>query len=315
MSKVRVVFLGTPDFAVTPLESMAKDEHFEIVQVVSQPDKPRGRNMQVSGSPVKQAAEKLGLPVVTTDNVNTSEFLDFCKNLKADVAVVIAFGQIVSQDFLNLFPYKAVNVHGSLLPRWRGAAPIQRAIQYGDAETGVALQIMVLQLDAGPVLGTRKIPILPEDTSSSIYEKLKKLSCDLLQVELMDYVRGHLTGQKQDESHVVVAKKIKKEEGLIDWGKVGVDVANQVRAFDVWPGSWCVYNGKQLKIITAKPIVRNNPDTEVPGQVFEVEKDFFSVSCGAGGLKVLEVQPEGKAKMDAGSFLRGYPLKKGEILK
>jgi len=315
MSKVRVVFLGTPDFAVAPLESMAKDEHFEIVHVITQPDKPRGRNMVVSGSPVKQAAEKLGLPVTATESVNKPEFLEFLKTLQADVAVVIAFGQIVSQEFLNAFPFKAVNIHGSLLPRWRGAAPIQRAIQYGDHETGVALQIMVQQLDAGPVLGVRKVPITAEDTSSIMYEKLKTLSCDLLHVELMDYIRGNLTGVKQDESQVVIAKKIKKEEGLIDWGKVCVDVANQIKAFDVWPGSWTHYNGKQLKIIRAMAVVRNNNDHEKPGQILDIEKDSFTVICGGGALKVLEVQLEGKSKMTAGDFLRGYPLKKGELLK
>jgi methionyl-tRNA formyltransferase len=315
MSRIRVVFLGTPDFAVAPLESMAKDEHFEIVQVITQPDKPRGRNMQVSGSPVKQAAEKLNLPVVTTESVNKPEFIDFLKKLHADIAVVIAFGQIVSEEFLSMFPFKAVNVHGSLLPRWRGAAPIQRAIQYGDPETGVALQIMVQQLDAGPVLGVRKTPITPEDTSSTMYEKLKKLSCELLHIELMDYIRGNLTGEKQDESKVVIAKKIKKEEGRIDWGKVCVDVANQIKAFDVWPGSWCFWNDKQLKIVKAQPVVRNNMANETPGEILSVDKDFFTVVCGGGTLKVLELQLEGKARMKAGDFLRGYPLKKGEVLK
>jgi len=313
MSKVRVVFLGTPDFAVMPLESMAKDEHFEIVHVISQPDKPRGRKMQVSGSPVKQAAEKLGLSVTTTENVNSVEFLNFCKNLKADVAVVIAFGQIVSEEFLKIFPFGAVNIHASLLPRWRGAAPIQRAIQYGDHETGVALQNMVLKLDAGPILGVRKTSILKDDTSSMLYEKLKGLACELLHIELMDYIRGNLTGKRQDESQVIVAKKIKKEEGLIDWGKAALDIFNQIRAFDIWPGSWCHYQGKILKITKSEALDGQN-QKEV-GRVEEVGKDYFCVSCGVGILKILEVQPEGKSKMDARSFLRGYDLKKGDFLK
>jgi methionyl-tRNA formyltransferase len=242
MSKVRVVFLGTPDFAVAPLESMAKDEHFEIVEVITQPDRPKGRNMQVHPTPVKECALKLGLPVRNTESVNTPEFIEHLKSLKADVAVVIAFGQIVSEEFLKVFPYGAVNVHGSLLPRWRGAAPIQRAIEAGDAETGVALQIVVKALDAGPVLGVRKIPLTAEDTSSIVYEKLKKLSCELLAIELMDYIRGNLAGQKQDESQVTIAKKLKKEEGLIDWNQPAEKILNKVRAFDVWPGTWTAWN-------------------------------------------------------------------------
>ncbi len=310
MSKVRVVFLGTPDFAVTPLESMAKDEHYEIVEVVTQPDRPKGRHMQVHPTPVKESALKLGLPVRNTESVNTPEFLAHLKSLKADVAVVIAFGQIVSEEFLKTFPFGAVNVHGSLLPKWRGAAPIQRSIEAGDAETGVALQIVVKALDAGPVLGTRKIPLTLEDTSSSVYEKLKKLSCELLATELMDYIRGNLAGQKQDESQVSIAKKLKKEEGLIDWKKSSLEIINKIRAFDMWPGTWTTWNGKQLKILKAS---LSNSKGE-SGKVLKIEKDSFIVGAGDLSLKIHQVQLEGKAKSSAEDFLRGYPLKEGDVL-
>ena len=311
MSKVRVVFLGTPDFAVTPLESMARDEHFEIVEVITQPDRPKGRHMHVQPTPVKEMAIKLGLPVVNTESVNTPEFIQHLKELKADVAVVIAFGQIVSQEFLSLFPYGAVNVHGSLLPKWRGAAPIQRSIEAGDKETRVALQIMVKALDAGAVLGVRKIPLTDEETSSSVYEKLKKLSCELLEVELMDYVRGNLTGVKQDESQVTIAKKIKKEEGQIDWTKKAQEISNQIRAFDSWPGTWTYWNQKMLKIIKAVPLEEKGS----PAHIIKIEKDAFYVGAGDFSLKVLEVQLEGKAKTSVESFLRGYPLKEGDVFE
>lgn len=313
MSKVRVVFLGTPDFAATPLESMAKDEHFEIVQVITQPDRPKGRGMQMQPTPVKEAALRLELPVKNTESVNTLEFIEFLKTLKADVAVVIAFGQIVSQEFLNIFPYGAVNVHGSLLPKWRGAAPIQRSIEAGDSETGVALQIMVKALDAGPILGIRKIPLALEDTSSSVYEKLKILSTELLAIELMDYVRGNLMGVKQDESQVSVARKLKKEEGIINWNKKSEELSNQIRAFDVWPGTWTHWNKKQLKIIKAIPSQNKGVAAgNISGNILKVEKDAFYVGTGDFSLKVLEVQIEGKAKSNVENFLRGYPLKEGD---
>lgn len=311
MSKVRVVFLGTPDFAVTPLESMANDEHFEIVEVITQPDRPKGRHMHVQPTPVKEAALRLNLPVTNTESVNAHEFISHLKNLKADVAVVIAFGQIVSQEFLNLFPSGAVNVHGSLLPKWRGAAPIQRSIEAGDKETGVVLQIVVKALDAGAVLGARKIPLTLNETSSSAYEKLKKLSCDLLAVELMDYVRGNLTGQKQDESQVSIAKKIKKEEGLIDWKKSSLEITNKIRAFDIWPGTWTYWNKKQLKILKAMPFESKGS----PGKVLSLENDAIIVGTGDNSLKITEVQLEGKAKTSVENFLRGYPMKAGEIFE
>ena len=309
MSKVRVVFLGTPDFAVTPLESMAKDDHFEIVEVITQPDRPKGRNMQVHPTPVKEAALKLNIPVRNTESVNTTEFIAHLKSLKADVAVVIAFGQIVSEEFLKLFPFGAVNVHGSLLPKWRGAAPIQRSIEAGDKETGVALQIVVKALDAGAVLGVRKIPLGPKDTSASVYEKLKNLSSELLEVELMDYIRGNLAGEKQDESKVTIAKKLKKEEGLINWTKKSEEIFNQIRAFDVWPGTWTTWNKKQLKIISAVPAEAKGS----PGKVIKTDKDAFYVGTGDFSLKVTEVQLEGKAKTSVDNFLRGYPLKEGDV--
>jgi methionyl-tRNA formyltransferase len=257
------------------------------------------------------------LPIKNTESVNTPEFIEFLKTLKADVAVVIAFGQIVSQEFLNIFPYGAVNVHGSLLPKWRGAAPIQRSIEAGDTETGVALQIMVKALDAGAVLGIRKIPLGLQDTSSSVYEKLKALSCELLAIELMDYVRGNLMGVKQDESKVSIAKKLKKEEGLLNWSKSSEELSNQIRAFDVWPGTWTHWNKKQLKIIKAIPSQNKGAATgnvagKIAGKVLKVEKDAFYVGTGDFSLKVLEVQLEGKAKSSVENFLRGYPLKEGD---
>lgn len=313
MKPFRVIFLGTPDFAVGPLKELARNPQFEIVHVVSQPDKPKGRSMQLSPSPVKETALKLNLPVNATENVNTEDFLKFVRELKADIAVVIAFGQIVSQEFLDAFPFGCVNVHGSLLPKWRGAAPIQRSIQNGDTETGVALQIMVYALDAGPVLGVRKIPLTEMDTSSVVYEKLKKLSCELLNVELVEYLKGNLKAKPQDETQVTIAKKIKKEEGAVDWNKDASFIVNSIRAFDVWPGTWAkLSSGKTLKII--KATVDKTYQVE-PGKIVKIDKDSITVACGQNSLKIYEVQLESKARQSVETFLRGYPLKEGEFLR
>ncbi len=308
MSKIRILYLGTPDFAVEPLESLAKDEHFEIAAVVSQPDRQRGRNMKVQSSPVKEAALRLGLKVETTDKVNSPEFLEKIRSFRCDSAVVIAFGQILKQDFLDLFPLGVVNVHASLLPRWRGAAPIQRSIEAGDRETGVSLQKIVLKLDAGPVIGVRKMDLTDDIDAGVLYNKMKMMACDLLKVDYMDYLRGNLSPREQNESEVTIAKKIEKEEGQINWNDPARTIFNRLRAFSIWPGVWTQRNGI-LKITQAECLTDTGGK---PGHVIQVDKKFFVVSCGSGALKVLEVHPESKSKMNVEQYLLGYPLQKGE---
>lgn len=309
MSKIRILYLGTPDFAVEPLDALARDEHFEIVSVISQPDKPRGRNMKVQPSPVKEAALRLGIPVETTEKVSAPDFIEKVKNYRCDSAVVIAFGQILKQEFLDLFPLGAVNVHASLLPRWRGAAPIQRSIEAGDKETGVSLQKIVLKLDAGPVIGVRKLELTDDVDATRLYTQLKTMACELLTVDYMDYLRGNLTPQPQNETQVTIAKKIEKEEGLVNWNESARTIFNRMRAFSIWPGIWTKRNGT-LKILKAEPVVHSSSK---PGHVIEVDKKYFVVSCGEGALKVLEVHPESKTKMTSEQYLLGYPLKKGDV--
>ena len=217
MSKVRVCFLGTPDFAVVALKQLLADEHYQVVGVVTQPDRPAGRKMQLTPSPVKQFALSQGLQVITPESVNKDFILQEIESWGAEIAVVVAFGQILSQKFMDLFPFGAVNIHGSILPRWRGAAPIQRAIEAGDVESGVTLQKIVKQLDAGDVIGLRKTVIEPDLTSSQLYERLADLGAELLHIELMDYIRGNLAPMPQDPAGVTIAKKIEKSEAVIDW--------------------------------------------------------------------------------------------------
>ena len=257
MSKIRVCFLGTPDFAATSLKALLDDEHFEVVGVVTQPDRPAGRKLTLTPSPVKTLALNHSLKVLAPESLKDNQLIvDAIKTWGAEVAVVVAYGQILTEEFMNIFNFGSVNVHASILPRWRGAAPIQRAIQYGDTQTGVTLQKMVKKLDAGDILGIRKISINLEMTASELHNELALLGADLLRVELMDYVRGNLAGEKQEESQVTVAKKLKKTESEVKWQLSAMEIHNQIRAFTMGPGSYTLLNGKKIKIHKTKV----NPD-------------------------------------------------------
>ena len=302
--------MGTPEFAVTSLERLAADEHFEIVAVVSQPDRPAGRKMQLTPSPVKVRALELGFKVFTPETVNKEEFHSQILELKVESAVVVAFGQILGQKFLDLFPKGCVNVHGSILPRWRGAAPIQRALMAGDRESGVALQKIVRKLDAGDVLGIRKVELGEEMNAIELHDVLKVLGADLLTVEFMDYLRGNLAPTPQDESLVTFAAKIDKAEAKIDWSWSALKIHNLIRGLALGPNAFAVREGKSLKLHKTK--VRSGKGT--PGEIVEVSAASFTVGTHDGLLEVFEVQPESRAKMPSADFIRGYQIKKGEVL-
>lgn len=311
MSRVRAVFLGTPEIARTCLESMIKDPHFEIVGVVTQPDRPAGRKMQLQPSPVKTLVQPLGIPVLSPENINSDEVLAQIAEFRAEVAVVVAFGQILKKKFLGMYPERVVNVHASVLPRWRGAAPIQRAIMEGDTETGVCLQVMVRKLDAGPVLGARRFAIPPEMTAIESYRKCEALGADLLAVELMDYIRGNLTPVPQDEAQVTYAHKIEKGEALVDWTADATTVHNRVRGLAMGPQAFTYHNGKILKLHKTVPHSKHSASLR-PGQVLEVTEKSLLVQCGKGSLELLNVQPESRSAMLIAEFLRGYPVKAGD---
>jgi len=314
MSKVRVLFLGTPDFAVESLQGLLNDEHFDVVGVVSQPDRPAGRKMQIKASPVKALALARGLKVFTPETVNSEEFRNLIAALGAESAVIVAFGQILGQKFLDLFPRGCVNVHGSLLPRWRGAAPIQRAVMEGDSETGVALQVMVKKLDAGPVLGVRKVALTDDIDAAILYERLKVLGADLLQVEYMDYLRGNLQPVPQDETAMTLAPKIDKGEGKIDWTQPARVIFNRIRGLAMGPVPFAMRAGVPLKIHKTR-VISEASASGVPGQVLRVDSGSFQVACGQGVLEVLEVQPESRARQSVADYLRGYPLQSGDRIE
>jgi methionyl-tRNA formyltransferase len=312
MSVIRVCFLGTPDFAAKHLQHLLNDDHYEVVGVVTQPDRPAGRKMQLTPSPVKTLALAHKLSIITSENLRKdSESLATIKSWRAEVAVVVAYGQILSQEFLDSFDFGAVNVHGSLLPKWRGAAPIQRSIEAGDAVTGVALQKIVKKLDAGAVIGERRVNLNDEVTATELYEKLALLGCDLLHIELMDYLRGNLAALEQDETQVTIAKKIEKEESLIDWNSSAKNIHNKVRAFTMGPGTYILWQSKRLKIHSTQVL-----DPAVKGAVGVIQNltaDSLVIQTGEGLLSILEVQPESKPRMPIVDFLKSVSLKKGDL--
>lgn len=328
MSKVRILFMGTPDFARTALESLHADDHFEIVAVVTQPDRPAGRKMKLTPSPVKEFALEKGLKVFSPETVNTAEFRSEIEALGAESAAVVAFGQLLGDAFLALFPKGAVNVHGSLLPKWRGAAPIQRSLMAGDAETGVALQMVVKKLDAGAVLGVRKVALTEDDTALNVYPTLAKLGCELLSTEYMDYLRGNLTPIPQDEVLVTIAPKIKKSEAAIDWTRPAAEIVNLVRGLALGPVPHArraaEAGGATFKIHRAKLVPGLVKSAKPPGSIVDVglgsavdaDSESFVVLAGDGqGVRVLEAQPESRAKMAVGDYLKGYPMSVGEVLQ
>ena len=304
MSRFRTIFLGTPDFAVPSLQAIIEDSHFELLAVVTQPDRPAGRSMRLTPSPVRVVAEQHGVPVWTPESVNDSEVLERIRELRPETAVVVAYGQILKPEFLDIFPKKAVNLHASLLPRWRGAAPIQRALTEGDAESGVALQVIVPALDAGPVIGVRKMAIPSDMKADALYEKLKNMGPDLLKVDFLDYLRGQITPVEQDASLKTIAKKIKKEEGLVRWSQECDRIYNQFRGLYLWPGTWTLREGRILKIKSCRP--RPELASGQPGDVISTQGGTLVVRCGTGALEIFEVQPESRGVMTVADYLKGY---------
>lgn len=312
MSVIRTVFLGTPEIARHCLESLLADEHFKIVGVITQPDRRAGRKMKLTPSPVKELALAHKIPVLTPVNFKDPELLAEIAGWGAEAGVVVAFGQILPQSFLDIYPRQVVNVHTSLLPHWRGAAPIQRSIMAGETETGVSLQVMVKKLDAGDVIGVRRLQVPESMNAVDLHDAMKPLAADLLRVEFMDYLRGNLVPTPQDDSQVTYAHKIDKQEGLIDWRRPAIQILNQMRGLALGPGVYTTRQGKKLKLHRAQ--VESYSKKTTPGQVIVVDGDSFLVASGVDALRVETVQPESRAQMSVKDYLRGYPIKPGEKL-
>lgn len=301
--------MGTPEISKRFLECLLRDEHFEVVGVVTQPDRPAGRKMQLTPSPVKVLAQSLGIPVISPESVNTPESLEHIASWRAEACVVVAFGQIVSQKLLDLFPQRVVNVHASLLPHLRGAAPVQRSLMAGETVTGVSLQVMVKKLDAGPLLGVRKIQVPENMNAEELFNEMIKGGCDLLEVDFMDYLRGNLSPSPQDESKATYAHKIDKKESVIDWSRSAREIHNQIRGLYLGPQAFTKRSDKILKIHQSQ--VSGETLSLKPSEIHQMGDRLFA-GTGDGVLELLTVQPESKPRMKASEYLKGKPVQKGE---
>lgn len=298
--------MGTPQFAVGSLQACF--EVGEVVAVVTQPDKPKGRGQELAAPPVKVLAMEKGVPVLQPSKIKGTNFHEVLAALKPDVAVVTAYGKILPQVVLDAPKHGCVNVHASLLPRFRGAAPIQRALAAGDEKTGVCLMQMDAGMDTGPVLARAELPILPTDTSATLHDKLAALGAELLRRHLDAYLEGKLVPQAQPTEGVVMAPMIEKEEGRIDFGRPAAELERKLRAFTPWPGLYTEYGGALLKVLQVKVTAGKG----VPGTVVNVGGGGIEVACAEGALLFEKVQPEGKRAMEAREFLASRKIEKGQ---
>lgn len=308
---MKIVFMGTPDFAAGALEALIKAGH-EITAVVTQPDKPKGRSGQLQFPPVKECANKYNIPVMQPKRIKTPEAIEELKKYEADVFVVAAFGQILSQEILDMPKYGSLNIHASLLPKYRGASPIQSVILEGEAETGITIMQMDSGIDTGDMLYTLSIGIEPKDTFETLHDKLMLLGGEAIVEALELLEEGTLVPQKQDESQSTHVKMISKEMGNIDFKKSAAEIDRLVRGLNPWPSAFTFYKGKQMKIWDVD--VLTEEANALPGMVTEVTKNEIKVACGQGTVAIKELQLEGKKRMSAHDFLLGVKVVPGDAL-
>ncbi|KAB2311034.1 methionyl-tRNA formyltransferase [Betaproteobacteria bacterium SCN2] len=304
---MRLIFAGTPEFARAALAAIADAGH-EVALVLTQPDRPSGRGMKLTPSPVKQEAEKRGLPVFQPASLRDPASHEAVKSAGAEVMVVAAYGLILPQAVLDIPARGCLNIHASLLPRWRGAAPIQRAIEAGDSETGICIMQMEAGLDTGPVLLEKRLPILDSDTGASLHDKLAALGAAAI-VEALARL-GALEPVPQPQAGVTYASKLSREEAQLDWTLPAEVLARRIRAFNPVPGAWTLLNGESLKIWQAEVV----PGKGRPGEVLQAAAGQLVVACGTGALRLRELQKPGTRRMDATAFLAGGQIAAGASL-
>ncbi|WP_416151001.1 methionyl-tRNA formyltransferase [Salipaludibacillus sp. HK11] len=300
---MKIVFMGTPDFAVPVLHTLVKDG-YDVSLVVTQPDRPKGRKQVLTPPPVKVAAEALEIPVFQPEKIkNATEWMKV-KEIDPDLIVTAAFGQILPKELLNIPSKGCVNVHASLLPKYRGGAPIHQSVIDGEKETGITIMYMVEKLDAGDIIAQKAIPILQEDTAGTMHDKLSELGAQLLQETIPLIEAGDIQAIAQDPQLVTFAPNIKKEQELIDWNKSATEISNQVRGLNPWPVAFTLVEEKRFKIWGT--YVYSISTNHEPGTVIELLDDAILVACGKGTVLALtNVQPSGKKPMDVSIFLRG----------
>ncbi len=308
---MRIIFMGTPDFSVQTMEALLDAGH-QIILAVTQPDRPRGRGNEVSFSPVKENALAHGIEVYQPERIRDPEHIKFLKSRAADIVVVVAYVQILPKEILDMTPYGCVNVHASLLPKYRGAAPIQWAVINGEHITGVTTMRMDEGLDTGDIILTEEVVLAPDETGGSLFDKLSSIGARLCVRTLAAIEDGTAVYTPQDDSQATKVGVIRKEMGHMDWSRPAVELERLIRGLDPWPGVYTEWNDKTLKIW--KAAVREEESGLDPGTAAEVTKDSLSVQTGSGLLTLLEVQPEGKKRMSCDAFLRGYPIQAGNHL-
>lgn len=302
---MRIIFMGTPDFAVGTLQALVDAGH-EVVLAVTQPDKPQGRKQILTPPPVKTAAQQAGIPVYQPVRVREQASIDYLRSFSPELIVVAAFGQILPKELLDMPRYGCINVHASLLPKYRGAAPIQWAILNGDATTGVTIMRMDVGLDTGDMIAKTELAIAPEDTGGSLFDRLAEAGAALCVQTIPSIVDGTAVYTPQDEAAATKVGQISKKDGRMDFTGTAIQLADQVRALNPWPSAYTSLNGKTLKIWSAA--VRQENSGEAAGCLAFVDKDSFGIQTGDGVLVCREVQYEGKKRMSAADFLRGNAL-------
>ena len=308
---MKVIFMGTPEFAVPALKKLHMDGQ-EIVLAVTQPDRRRGRGQQVSAPPVKKAATALNIPVFQPESIRTAEFLRLAQALQPDVLVVVAFGQILPKSLLSIPPSGSINIHASLLPKYRGPAPIQWAIINEEKQTGVTIMFMDEGLDTGDILLAQKTDISPDDTAASLHDRLADLGAELVSETLGRLSAGRIRPIRQDPGQATYAPLLKKSDGQIDWTRPAHSLDAFIRGMSPWPGAFTFHAGRRLKIFRAEPArtdVRESPGTVIPGF-----PDELRVMTGAGALSILDIQGASGKRLPIRDFLQGNPMPPGTVL-
>lgn len=308
---MKVVFMGTPDFAVGTLEAIIEAGH-EVLLVVTQPDKPKGRSGALQFTPVKECAVAHGIEVFQPVKIRLEENVEFLRKYDADIFVVAAFGQILPKSILDMPKHGCINVHASLLPKYRGAAPIQWAVINGDPITGVTIQQMDIGVDTGDIIVTKELAISKDETGGGLFDKLAVVGAEACLEAMEQIANGTATRTPQNHEEATHVSMISKEFGIIDWNKSAVEIERLIRGLNPWPSAYTKLDGKTFKIWKAEVVEAE--EAAKPGTIVAVEKNALKVQTGEGVLSLLEVQIEGKKRMDAGSFLRGYAVEVGTQL-
>lgn len=311
---MKIIYMGTPDFAVAPLEAILKAGH-EVTAVVTQPDRQKGRGREVQYSPVKECALSYGIPVLQPLKIKEKDAVEELRKYPADIFVVAAFGQLLSEEILNMPRLGCINIHASLLPAYRGAAPIQWCVINGEEKTGVTIMQMAKGMDTGDILLQKEVVLDEKETGGSLFDRLMETGAELIVEVLPKIEAGELTPVVQKEELATYAGKITKDMGNIDFAKSAVTIERLIRGLNPWPSAFTHYKGKILKIWEADVVSEcANAENLVPGTVIAMDKESFTLATGEGTLRIRSLQPEGKKRMSCAEFMRGYEVKVGEAL-